>query len=109
MAEGKMSTAPILTAESVRGLPTEAKQQLLALLARDLLASSCAPISVHDAAGEVVVYVVPPDARARAERAMREATPTRLAELRHRAATPENSFSVEEVLESVDSPADQTR
>jgi hypothetical protein len=95
---------------AIDGLSTEAKRQLLALLARDLLASSVAPLSVADGAGgEIVVYTVPPDARARAERAMREATPERLAELRRRAATPDNSFSLEEVLRLPDTPADQTR
>ena len=93
-----MSAAPVLTVESVRGLPAETKRQLLAMLARDLLPTSGASLSVSDAAGEVVVYAVPADARARAERAMREATPERLAELQRRAATPENSFSVEELL-----------
>jgi hypothetical protein len=95
-----MNGTPGLTAESVRGLPTETKQQLLALLARDLLASSGAPLSVRDeAGGEIHVYRVPPDARARAERAMREASPEYLAELRRRAATPEQSMSLEEVLQ----------
>jgi hypothetical protein len=94
---------------AIDALSVEAKRQLLAKLARDLLATSTAPLSVEDAAGEVVIYTVPPDARARAERAMREADPARLAELRRRAATPEKSFSVEEVLGAVDSPADQNR
>jgi hypothetical protein len=101
-----MSTANL---PAIDTLSVEAKRQLLAKLARDLLATSGAPLSVHDGAGEVVVYVVPPDARARAERAMREASPERLAELRRRAATPENSISVEEVLKSPDKPEDQNR
>lgn len=93
-----MSTAPAITAESLCQLPTETKRQLLAALARDLLPPSGAAVTVNDGAGEVTVYVVPPDARARAERAMRAATPERIAELQRRAATPDNSFSVEEVL-----------
>ncbi len=93
-----MSAVPVLTVENVRGLSPETKRQLLAMLARDLLTASGTPLSVTDATGEVVVYAIPADARARAERAMREATPERLAELRRRAATPENSFSHEEAL-----------
>lgn len=93
-----MTAAPVLTAESVRELSTETKRQLLALLARDLMAASGAPVSVADAAGELVVYSVPADARARAERAMRAASPEYLAELERRASTPEDSMSLEEVL-----------
>lgn len=92
-----MSAAPALTVENVRGLPAETKRQLLAMLARELMDASGA-VSVADAAGEVVVYAIPADARARAERAMREATPAYLAELQLRAATPEKSFSHEEAL-----------
>ncbi len=69
-------------------LSVEAKRQLLAKLARDLLSISGMPLSVEDAAGEMMIYVVPPDARARAERAMREASPERRAELRRRARRP---------------------
>jgi hypothetical protein len=90
-----MSTANLPAIES---LSTEAKRQLLARLARDLMAASGEPLSVEDAAGEVVVYTVPADARARAERAMREASPEFLAELRRRAETLEDSFSHEEAL-----------
>jgi hypothetical protein len=89
-----MSTANL---PAIDGLSTEAKRQLLAKLARDLMAPSGEPLSVRDeAGGEVMVYVVPPDARA--ERAMREASPERLAELQRRAETPEDSFSHEEAL-----------
>ncbi len=104
-----MSAVPVLTVENVRGLPAETKRQLLAMLARDLLPASGAALSVTDAGGEVVVYAIPADARARAERAMREASPEYLAELQRRAATPEDSFSVEEALGLPDSPADRTR
>jgi hypothetical protein len=40
---------------------------------------------------------------------MREATPERLAELRRRAETPEESFSLEEALGLRDNPATQSR
>jgi hypothetical protein len=91
-------------------LSVEAKRQLLAMLARDLSAASGEPLSVRDeAGGEVVVYVVPPDARARAEQAMREATPERLAELHRRAATPDDSFSLEEALGLPGSRGSQNR
>src|SRR5690349_21634649 len=84
---------------SIDSLSVEAKRQLLAQLARDLVSPAGEPLSVRDeTVGEVVVYVVPPDARARAERAMREAAPERLAELQRRAETPEDSFSLEEAL-----------
>lgn len=101
-----MSAEPVLTAETVRALPAELKRQLFALLARELVGPS-GTTSVAD--GEVTVYAVPANARALAERAMREATPERLAELQRRAATPENSFSVEELLGEPNDPADQTR
>src|SRR5438093_5379812 len=97
-----MSTANL---PAIDGLSTEAKRQLLAKLARDLTAASGEPLSVRDeTGGEVVVYVVPPDARERAERAMREASPEYLAELQRRAATPEQSMSLEEVLQLGKSP-----
>lgn len=79
-------------------LSPDAKKQLLARLARELAGGSGAPLSVTDASGEVRVRVVPADARARAERALREATPEYLAELQRRAATPEDSMSHEEAL-----------
>ena len=102
-----MATANLPAIDS---LSTEAKRQLLALLARDLTSPSGEPLSVRDeAVGEVTVYVVPPDARARAERAMREATPERLAELQRRAQTPDDSFSLEEALGSRDNPEAQSR
>lgn len=102
-----MSTANL---PAIDGLSTEAKRQLLALLARDLMAPSGEPLSVRDeVVGEVVVYVVPPDARARAERAMREASPERLAELQLRAATPDDSFSLEEALGLPDNRESQSR
>ena len=91
-----MSTADLPVTDT---LSVEAKRQLLARLARELLPATGGPLSVRDAAGEVVVYAVPPDARARAERAIREASPEYLAELRRRAATPEQSMSLEEVLQ----------
>jgi hypothetical protein len=94
---------------AITHLPPEAKRQLLALLARDLLAERSSSLSVQDAAGEVFVYAVPPDARARAESAMRDADPARLAELRRRAATPERSISLEEAMGLPDSPADRSR
>jgi hypothetical protein len=91
-----MSTANL---PAIDTLSVEAKRQLLAILARDLMAVSGEPLSVRDeAGGEVMVYVVPPGARARAERAMRDATSERLAELQRRAETPEDSFSHEEAL-----------
>ncbi len=100
-----MSTAELPATDH---LSDDAKRRLLARLARELMSRSGAPVYLRDATGEVVVYVPAPDARARAERAMREATPERRAELARRAATPENSFSVEEVLGPPNSPADRT-
>jgi len=74
-------------------LSLEGKRQLLALLARELLTASGAPLVVKDISGDdVLVYAVPADARASAERALREADPDRLAELRRRAADPDRSF-----------------
>jgi hypothetical protein len=102
-----MSTANLPAIES---LSTEAKRQLLARLARDLMAASGEPLSVRDEAGsEIHVYRVPPDARARAERAMREASPERLAELQRRAETPDDSFSMEEALGLPDNREAQSR
>ncbi len=97
---------PMATAElpATDHLSTDAKKQLLLRIARELMDPSGA-MSAADAAGEVVVYVVPTDAQARAERAMREATPECLAELQRRAATPEDSFSHEEALSLASEPA----
>jgi hypothetical protein len=101
-----MSTSNI---PAITNLSPEAKRQLLALLARDLLAGRGGSLSVEDATGEMFVYAVPPDARARAERAMRDATPERLEELRCRAETPDDSFSLEEALGLRDNQATQIR
>jgi hypothetical protein len=73
---------------AISQLSPEAKRQLLALLARDLMSERSSSLSVNDAAGDIFVCAVPADARARAERAMRDADPARLAELSRRAATP---------------------
>ena len=53
---------------AVDHLSIEAKRQLLAILARDLLRARSGLISVEDAAGEVFVYAIPPDARTRASK-----------------------------------------
>ena len=102
-----MSTAfPAIDA----GMSTDVKRQLLARLARDLMGPSGEPLSVKDeAGGEVTVYLVPADARARAGAAMREATPERLAELQRRAETPNDSFSLEEALGLRDNPEAQSQ
>jgi hypothetical protein len=101
---------PTANLPAIDGLSTEAKRQLLARLARDLMSASGEPLSVRDeAGGEVMVYVVPPDARERAERAMREASPERLAELQRRAETPDDSFSLEEALGLRGNPEAQSR
>jgi hypothetical protein len=81
-------------------LTPQAKRELLAMLAREFLSQSRAPVSIEDEAGAMIVYPVPPDARARAEQAMRNADPRRVSELARRAATPEQSVSLEEVLQS---------
>jgi|GEM_PF-4060865 len=106
-----MSTAQLpATAElpATDHLSVEAKKLLLVRLARELVGASGTPVRMGDATGEVVVYAPPTDARERTERALRSASPELLAELRRRAETPERSFSVEEVLEPPESPADRT-
>jgi hypothetical protein len=82
----------------VSHLSVESKRKLLAVLARDLLASSPGPAGVLDAGGGVFVYQVPADARAKAEKAVREATPEQRAEYRRRIATRDQSISFEEAL-----------
>lgn len=89
---------------SISDLSAEQKRALLAALARDLMGTRGGPLSVHDPAGDVVIYMPPSDARERAERAMRERTPEQLAELQRRAADPDNSFSAEEALQLTDEP-----
>lgn len=94
MCEGQPMTGAELPA--IEHLTPDAKRQLFALLARELLGSSGAPLSVPDATGgEMLVYAFPADARARTERALREADPARRDELRRRAATPDRSFTPE--------------
>ena len=70
------TTAPTADLPATDHLSTDAKRQLFLRIARELMDASGA-VSVADAAGEVVVYAVPADARARAERAIREMTPER--------------------------------
>jgi hypothetical protein len=85
-----MSTGQLPTIEH---LTPDAKQHLFALLARDLRLGPRDPVRIRDAAGEeLLVYAIPIDARERAARALREATPEQRAELRRRAASADNSF-----------------
>jgi hypothetical protein len=79
-------------------LSSEEKRQLFAILARDLLHPGRGPLTVEDATGELLLYEVPAESRALAERALREADPTYLAELLERAATTEQSLSLEEAI-----------
>jgi hypothetical protein len=88
-----MSTADLPATDH---LSDDAKRRLLARLARELMSRSGAPVYLRDATGEVVVYVPAPDARARAERAMREATPERRAELDRRSAELDKTFTLEQ-------------
>jgi hypothetical protein len=88
-----MSTAELPATDH---LSDDAKRRLLARLARELMSRSGATVSVTDAAGEVVVYTIPADARARAERAMREATPEQRAELDRRSTSLDKTFTLEQ-------------
>lgn len=104
-----MSTAQLpATAElpATDHLSVEAKKLLLLRLARDLMGASGTPVSMRDPAGEVVVYRVPPDARARAERAMREATAEQRAELDRRSTELGKTFTLEEA-KRLGAPADR--
>jgi len=83
----------------VSGLPTEAKQRLLAVLARELLtASGLGIVSVTDATGELLVYPLPKDANAQADQAIRDADPMHLAELRRRGSNPHNAVPFADVM-----------
>lgn len=103
--EGQMMASAELPA--IDRLTPQAKRELLAMLARELLGKSLAPVSIEDEVGAMIVYAVPPDARARAEQAMRHADPRRVTELARRAATPERSLSLEEALRPPDNREDQ--
>jgi hypothetical protein len=98
--EGEIMASAELPA--ISHLTPQAKRELLAVLARELLNQSRAPVSIEDEAGAMIVYAVPPDARARAEQALRTVDPRRISELARRSATPERSLSLEEVLQSSD-------
>jgi hypothetical protein len=90
---------PTANLPAIDTLSVEAKRQLLAKLARDLMTTSSGPLSVTDAAGgEVVVFALPANARTIATRAMRAADPEFIAELHRRAATTEDSMCQEEAL-----------
>ena len=84
---------------AISQLSPEAKRRLFALLARDLLGEKARSFSFQDAVGEVAVYAVPAGARAIAEKALRDASPEQLAELRERAATLNQSMSLEEAMQ----------
>ena len=90
-----MSTADL---PATAHLPFDSKRELLARLARELLAGRVGPISVADSNGELVVYSVPDDARAKAETALRNVSASEAAELRRRSNALEDSFSFEEAL-----------
>jgi hypothetical protein len=85
---------------AVSHLPTEAKQRLLAVLARDLIASAGRGlVSVIDASGELVVCPIPKDAKAMAERALRKADPAFLAEMRRRGTDLSRTISLSEAAD----------
>src|SRR6266540_4270471 len=90
-----MSTIP---APSIVNRPNDEKRKLLAVLVRDLMETEGSPLSVQDAAGDVVVYSVPHNARVSAERAMRAATPEDLALLQRRATDLTGSLSLDEAI-----------
>lgn len=85
-----------IAADSFAKLSTDEKRTLLAKLARDLIDKQRGPISVQDAAGELIVYSIPRDARKRAQRAIRDASLDEIAELQRRASTFKNSMSLDE-------------
>ena len=66
-------------------LPSDEKKRLFAGLARHMLEHNHGRLAVRDAAGEMLVYSVPTNARANAEKLLRETEPAALAEL-HRLA-----------------------
>src|SRR5690242_8440950 len=89
----------------VSHLSVDAKRKLLAVLAHDLFATAGGEgTTVLDVGGGVLIYHEPAVARARAERAMREATPERLAELDRRIAALDQTFSLEEALNLPEGP-----
>ena len=90
-----MSTIPV---PPIAELATEEKRRLLAVPVRDLMGTERAPLSVRDDGGDVVVYSVPRNARAPAERAMREATPEELATLQRRATDLTGSLSLDDAI-----------
>ena len=90
-----MSTADL---PATAHLPFDSKRELLARLARELLADKAGPISLADSKGELVVYSVPENARAKAETALRNVSASEASELRRRSNALEDSFSFEEAL-----------
>ena len=79
---------------AIEKLNSDAKRRLFILLAQDLQLTAGDPVLITDAGGsEMLVYLVPADARDQAARALRAADPARVAELRRRAADPDRSFS----------------
>jgi hypothetical protein len=85
------------TLPDIADMTDDAKRRLLKALIYDLAGTEGKVVDVGGTES-LYVYTPPPNARERAQKAIRERTPEYQAELDRRAATPEDSVGVEEWL-----------